>query len=820
MGTLRSGSLGLAAVLSFCFISGCGGHSSGGTSPYPARITLNPPVSTSVQLGTIFTFTATAQNSSNSNVSTSFTFSSSNTSILNLAPNGVACAGHWDAAYTTCSPGGVGVATVTAEAFGATSAPTYVFVHPPVDNIRVTGVLLNGVPVQEPCLAQGQSMTVEAHAFSQGSDITSSVGPFTWSADNSTVVKLTPFTNPAASPFYPFATNQATATATTPGLTQIYATASGVTSNTFYQPQYQNPQGVTSPPLDFFETCLIQNITLELGHLGSQQTTFTATKGTAQTVFATVTDVMGNTSLPSSNSPVVLSNIPLTWTASQPAAVAPATGCHLSCALSTPSPGAGAITASCSPPTCNIGFPEVPQALVPGSPAAAQCAAFFQLASCQQFIPLPVYSSPPVVTSPPSPVTPAISGLVTGTVATTTVLATSGGCQSTHPLDCSTAIYNVATSRPVVSGATLLPSSPNSLFYDLAGDKAYMGSEVRAIAITPSNLGTSTNAFTSVGAATGKVLAVSNDGNMALFSDTTLSPNQVFVVNSTQATVALNITNASVGAITPDNLKAYIFGFDSTGLPNLYIYSSIQALQKIPLTPGTTVHSIAFSTNGAFAYVVEATATGNSFTVYNTCDNQISTDVHGGGTQQIIPLTAPPVSFKALPDGQHFIALENNGTFDYFTATVTGIPAATPTAFASYICPMTVTHAVPPPSNINLGQGAFQALDFFPAPDGTMLYILAADRPSVLVYNFGTGATTGIELINNAIPVSGSMSADGGTIVIAGSDGKLHEVSTTLGGSDMSPPLVFPDLPNYLNPFCTGTPSSGPCSLNLVALKP
>jgi hypothetical protein len=32
--------------------------------------------------------------------------------------------------------------------------------------------------------------------------------------------------------------------------------------------------------------------------------------------------------------------------------------------------------------------------------------------------------------------------------------------------------------------------------------------------------------------------------------------------------------------------------------------------------------------------------------------------------------------------------------------------------------------------------------------------------------------------------------------------------------------VTFPDLPNVLDPFCTYVPSSGPCSLNLVAVRP
>src|SRR5271165_4323320 len=102
-------------------------------------------------------------------------------------------------------------------------------------------------------------MTVEARAFSQGADITASVGRFTFSANNSAVVSLVPLNNIA----YNFPTNQATAIALFPGITQIHASAGGVSSSSFLQPQYQNAQGTKSPVLDFFETCPIESIALE-----------------------------------------------------------------------------------------------------------------------------------------------------------------------------------------------------------------------------------------------------------------------------------------------------------------------------------------------------------------------------------------------------------------------------------------------------------------------------------------------------------------------------------------------------------------------------
>ena len=128
---------------------------------------------------------------------------------------------------------------------------------------------------------------------------------------------------------------------------------------------------------------------------------------------------------------------------------------------------------------------------------------------------------------------------------------------------------------------------------------------------------------------------------------------------------------------------------------------------------------------------------------------------------------------------------------------------------------MTVAHSK---QNISLNQGAIQPLDFFASADGTLVYVLAKDLASVLVYNFATGAVTGIELTGNATPLSGAMTPDAGTIVIDGSDGMLHSVSTALGGTDMVPPLSFPNLPNYLNPFCTYPPVQ--CTMNLMASKP
>jgi hypothetical protein len=850
MGRFRSLVLRLAvAVLSISAITGCGGGSHPGPPLFPGRISLTPSSTASLTLGETLIFAATVQTSSGTTLNTAVTFASSDPSILNLAPNGVACAGHWDAGFTTCTPGATGPVTVTASALGGTSVPTYVFVHPQIDNVSVVGVLSNGVAVQEPCLSQTQSMTLEAHAYSQGTDITTSVGQFTWSANNLSVVTLTPLNNSA----YNFPTNQATATANTPGITYIYATANGVSSSSFQQPQLTNSQGTTSPVLDFFATCPIQNIALEVGAVGSGQTTFSVAKGSAsstQTIFATVTDIMGKSSLLNTQGDVVLSKIPLVWTSSQPGSIStPASGCTQSCALALSNPGSATITASCSPPTCNIGFPTIPNAFltdgVLDSTKIANCTTYFQalypqLGSCQEVIPLPVYASPVFIdpgnlTNPIKQLSPtaAISGVVTGSTTSPTVFASSTGCAHQPPSACNTSAYNVTTAASA-GNSTQLPVSPNSFLSDPTGSRVWMGSDFGAQVVTPANFGGSATPFASLGSVTGTILASSLSGTSAAFSDTRHTPNQVYIVNftTTTAPAALTIPSATMAAFTPDGLKTYIVGAAAQGgtpETSLYIYSALQALQG-PIALAGPPSAIAFSPNAGFTFIAEAGSSPN-LTAYANCTNPAVSPIQPADT---VTLPATPILMKVLPalpagskdsvgtpipDGIHILILDSTG-FDVITATV--LPPTIPPAPSNSLCPQQIQlggtgHVV---QRIELGQGTLQPLNFFFSADDSQLYIVNSTSSSILVYSFGTGSVTGgIELQNSATPLTADMSPDGGTIVIAGSDGLLHEVSTALGGSD-SVPISFPNIPNGLNPFCSLDPNGVPCSLNVAQAKP
>lgn len=359
-----------------------------------------------------------------------------------------------------------------------------------------------------------------------------------------------------------------------------------------------------------------------------------------------------------------------------------------------------------------------------------------------------------------------------------------------------------------------------------------MGSDFGAEIINPGNFGTSNNPFTMLGTVTGKILAISRSGTVSVFSDTVHTPNQVYVVNQSGISLVatpLNIFSASAAAFSPDGLKAFIFGLDPNNNPKIFVYSTLQALQTIPLPAQTTVSSMVFSPNGAFAYAAEFSTTTStaSLTAYANCNNAQAATIalptnpilqNVNPIMRILPnvhLDGRDSFGNPIPDGIHILILDQTG-FDVITSVV-----SPPTP--GNLCPQQLSFVsgdpLRPVQRIELGQGNTVPTNFFASPDGTLLYVASAGSSSILIYDVVAGAVAGgIELQDNATPLTADMSADGGTILISGSDGMLHEVTTALGGSD-NQQVSFPSLPNFLNAFCTFSPSTGPCTLTTALAK-
>jgi hypothetical protein len=396
MGRLGSIVSALVVTGSLAAFIGCG--SSVRPTPgfgVPAVIRLAPTPTASIDLGGTLQFSASALSGSKTVLTTTFSYSTSNPNIVSIANNGLACAGTWDSVATpvVCTPGGVGKATITASSSGVVSAPTTVYVHQPIAQINVSAIPILTPPLPFPtafpfpsgyCYTAlaGSTITAPSQSYDAQAladdvsghptvDITSSVGPFSWSASQPAVATLTPLNS------FGIPNGQVQVTAHTPGMTQISASIADA----------------TSAPVSF-TTCPVQSISLAVNVTGG--TTISASKGTSSSAAATVIDIAGNLIAPT-----------LTWSSSNTAVA------NVSSSGGITSPGAGGatITASCIAPNCNINlsppqpiYPEIPISATytstTSTPFSVYAASTNQTCAtnvnCVSFL-VPISGSPPVV---------------------------------------------------------------------------------------------------------------------------------------------------------------------------------------------------------------------------------------------------------------------------------------------------------------------------------------------------------------------------------------------------------------------------------------
>jgi len=510
---------------------------------------------------------------------------------------------------------------------------------------------------------------------------------------------------------------------------QVEATASqpGLTTLT------ATAAGVASPPYNF-ETCPVQSITLQID--GESGTSLTLPKGNSKTIVPTVIDSAGTT----------ITGAKLTYTSSNPAAVTASTAGS----ISTPLVGGADITVSCTPPTCNIGFTP----------------------------PLPIYANAAVAVR----VTPTTT---TGGQ-TTNAFATTSGCGA--QFGCTTFLFPITVPANVLGSGVQLPHTPNSFVFSSDGTKAYLGSDDGLMIMDPSKSPPGISLVTTV---TGKVLAVSPDGNLVILSNTSIFPNQVYVFNNASTVavpVNLLISGASAAAFSRDGLKAYILAGS-----NLYVYSTQTALKTVALT--SEASDVSFLPVGAFAYL--AGGSPNAVTVRTTCTDDLAVD--GNNTPQILPTKGAPLAVRPLLDGSRVLVLDPPGV-DIITANTAPVG-----------CSPTVSDPLPLPF-VDFGQGNFAPLDFLTSSDGTRAYVIASGLEAVLQYDIFGGISSAISLAGNATTVGGDVTLDGTSLYVGGSDAKVNVVSTVSGGD-----VQQVELPaNFF--YCTNVPL--PCNPDLIRVQP
>lgn len=812
----RSGSVffPLVAITLVAVLTGCLGKSSSNSgNEGVSSVSLNPPSPVSLEVGGTRVFTASGKNAGGGTVlgvNIQYSVQSGNPNQpapLSVASNGNACAGTWDANVAICTPGNPGIAIVTAVINGVSSVPTTVYVHNHVANIQIA------VPQDQPphpydCFSQGQTYQYEAYAYdSNNVDISNTVGPMTWSSSNTSVVSTTPMVTGSSGN----QVNMVEVTARAPGITQLFASVSGT---------YSNPYP--------FTTCLIQAIYLQIGGQSQGGNSITVNNGGGVPVRAIAIDTLYNRA---DFGP--LSAPPLTWSTTNPevAAFSSATNTtSMNTASAHTNLGGATLTASCTPPSCNIGiFPS-----------------------------LPIYASDcnASTSSPPCPLpggTKAYSAISVDVVPTTgsnakpnvyTAYAATTGCQ--NAAGCSSSLFSVSPGTTPGANIFSLSRTPNSImFNNVSSGRLYLGSDqgLMYVAVSGSSPAVSlvSNSPTPCNISLcGKVLTISNDGTLVVVSDTVSTPNQVYIYNggsSTGAPIDLIIPGetATAAAFSPDQLKLFIL----TNAGNMYVYSTVDALTSVPIA-STAATDVKFSADGSFAYVA-GTPNPNSISGYATCDTP-DTQILSGITTTYPTLppvsTNPPFALYPLPMQQldsagnwtQAVLVLDPPNVDTFGVNVTqlGLPDG------QFVCnPPTVTLDPNfPRTSFSLGQSNTPLYAQL-AADGNEFIIVEQNVPAVLVFNVANGTTTSVPLANSAAPLAASGSTDGSQIFVAACDqydqsttpptcaaGSVHIVNTTGQGDLQQVPYVNVNNNNDHNMCSNGGNPTPQCFPNLIAVKP
>ena len=767
----RLGSRGIAVLASslLMLLLGCGGSGVKTTPPdsvTPGIVTLSPANDVSLEIGSTVAFTSAAQNSSGAALTPSplISFTSSNPSVVQIASSGLACAGRWDSLVNPqiCTPGPVGEAVINAVSVGVSSAPTTVHVHQHVDSVVITPVV-TPTPMAS-CLSKGQTQDYQVNAFNQGIDITPTVGPFNWNLTNQTAATLSTSASGLA-------TGNARVTAAAPGMATFFASAAGVTS-----PSIQ------------FTTCPVVSITLAVGDSTSNLTSFIESTG-SRTITATVYD--------SSNTQITPT---LTWSSSDAGAFT-AGGTDIGTA-SFVKAGSATIIATCQPPLCNSGFPT------------------------------------PQVVFPKNVITGTATGSGTATAATVWIASTKCGVADpttqvvTNSDDCISTVAPFDTSTNALGVGVDLPANPDSMQFNRQGTNLFLGTDsgrfgaVGLSVVTPNSTTQAAPTLARVNGAPGKVLAISPDGTSVIVADTKDTPNQVFVVTSNALAASLPITGATVASFAPNGTKAYIVattpGCATAPCSFLYVYSSTEALKKIPLT--APANDVTFLASGAFAYL----AGGSSqVTVFKTCDNSPAVD-DSSVSADISSLSSVPVFLRASPDSTKIYAFNRTGIELINVATATRAPDDTPPPIAgctpkSLTFPgrPTVTNQHPGMNaSFSFGQGTITPTQLIMHASGSRAYILGSNFNNIIVFNFDTQSTSTIQLSGNSAPLQASLSTDGKTLYVLGQDlttnvNSVHVIDTT-SNADMSQTVISEGLCHAR----TGVSQTFTCRPDLIAVRP
>lgn len=419
--------------------------------------------------------------------------------------------------------------------------------------------------------------------------------------------------------------------------------------------------------------------------------------------------------------------------------------------VSAKSPGGAGIQGACTPPTCGNG------------------------------INTPVYSN-------------VFSVNVNGTSPTTTTVYAA----SSFPPPTNAAIplvpIDVSKSPPVAGSPFPLPGTPNSIVFDHAGDRAFIGTAVGLVLLDP--VGQSTTLVDTV--PIGKVLAVSPDGNLAIISNAANDPStgnpiepnpanqRIWVFNHANNTrITFIVPGAVAATFDDDGFKAYIVGNNG----NISVFSPFLSFTTKNIG-GANLDATNLA-SGPFVFV----ANSAGIQAFSTCNNAAAPNPPTNGTN---------IQFLGyVRNADKIVAVDGTG-IDLETVTVT--PLTPPTAISATNCAPNVSY-----SNqfIDFGVGPITASQLLVASNAAHIVVLPKGQNRVLTVTPGQAPTAANLAAGGTEPLTGGLTPDGNTlwIGVAGSN-SVDRINLVSNADEFQLPMKFQKS------------DGSPAPPDLVALRP
>jgi hypothetical protein len=458
--------------------------------------------------------------------------------------------------------------------------------------------------------------------------------------------------------------------------------------------------------------------TISLHLTGVTDTMFSVATGTSESLQADVTDILGQ---------------PITGASLSYSSYVPSTVTASTTSVTTPGAGTSSIVASCTPPGCNTA--AGPNVNFNGTGAG-----------------LAVYSN-------------LVVGTVSGSTATTVYVTGPDNPDGSA----NTSLIPITISSNAAGTAVALSGSPNSMVFNRSGSQAYIGSSSSSglMIFNP----TSNTVTASASGITGKVLTVSNDGNLVVVSDTANS--KVFVYNvGSNTSQEFDIAGVTAADFGSNNSKAYF-----TSGAAVYEFSGSTSSLKTLTFAGD---GVVFTPQASVAYF------GGSSIVGLAVCNDAHVDSAAGAANIL----------SATPDGTFMIGAGSAGWANL------SYTVATNTATGSTGCPPVVSNA--------LTTAGFNA-SFVTTP--SQIAVTSNDKYAFLTgcaggcsgatgvpfFQFGTNATGTIPLTGGSATLySGSLTQDATSLYVgvnSGGNGSVHRIDLT-----QSPPTDANQISVSFNP--------------------